>query len=369
MPSFRLASPVAAMFAMSMLAGCGSDGGGGGPVDGHVDGLAAEAKEIFAAGTTENEAIALADELEAAAAAGDNVTADARAFALTGLALTEYHAGHLEGGSGVPTALATFLKNVFQGAGLAVPPLSAASLSNEGIVEVVQPSGGTFRTRTLHAGIDLPTGALPRQVLLAARRLPDAAAHSPMYGPLPTSLDQYPLFYEFSLTPAVTLSADAILGICEVSEPSSPYYAPDDVFRRLQLAHPDPDNSSNTLLLEKVNVPFVDCDDVATRTAHGASLLARRPAIGGLVRTFSLFGAVDPETPQSQGATGIRRRLGHGPITTVPGEVLARNPFPVYTCGLVFHVNAFGRMSCLTQSSARSASSSGPKRARRSSFR
>ncbi len=304
MPSFRLASPVAAMFVVSMLAGCGSDGGGGGPVDGHLDGLAAEAKEIFAAGTTENQAIALADELEAAAAAGDDVTADARAFALTGLALTEYHAGHLEGGSGVPTALATFLKNVFRGAGLAVPPLSAANFGNEGIVVVVQTSGGTFTSRTLHAGIDLPAGALPRQVLLAARRLPDAAAYSPTNGPLPTSLDQYPLFYEFSLTPAVMLSADAILGICEVREPSSPYYPPDDVFTRLQLAHPDPDNSSNIVLLPKVNAPFVDCDDVATSATRGASLLARRPGIGGPVRTFSPFGAVDPETP-SQGGTGI----------------------------------------------------------------
>ncbi len=136
MPSFRQASPLAAMFVVSMLAGCGSDGGGSGP----VDGLAAEAKEIFAAGTTENQAIALADELEAAAAAGDDVTADARAFALTGLALTEYHAGHLEGGSGVPTALATFLKNVFQGAGLAVPPLSAANFGNDAVPLARNPS-------------------------------------------------------------------------------------------------------------------------------------------------------------------------------------------------------------------------------------
>lgn len=31
MPSFRQASPLAAMLLVSMLAGCGSDGGGGGP--------------------------------------------------------------------------------------------------------------------------------------------------------------------------------------------------------------------------------------------------------------------------------------------------------------------------------------------------
>jgi len=301
MPSFRLANPLAAMlFVVSMLAGCGSDGGRGGP----VEGLAAEAKAIFPAGTTENQAIALADELEAASAAGDHVTADALAFALTSLALTEYRAGQLEGRSGLPTSLATFLKHVFEGAGLAAPPVSAVSLSNQGIVEVVQTGGGTFTTRTLRAGIDLPAGALPRAALLVASRLPDASAHAPTGGPLPTSLDQYPLFYEFSLTPAVTLGADAILGICEVRESSSPYYAPDDVFARLQLAHADPENPSTIVLLEKVNVPFVDCDEVTTNAADGAPLLARRPGIGGRVRTFSPFGAVDPETPPSQGATG-----------------------------------------------------------------
>jgi len=314
MPSFRLASPLAAMFVVSMLAGCGSDGGGGGP----AGGLAAEAKEIFAAGSAENQAIAMAGELETAAAAGDVVTADARAFALTGLALTEYRAGNLVGGSGVPTTLATFLKHVFEGAGLAVPPLSAVSLGNEGIVEVVQTTGGTFTTPTLRAGIDLPAGALPRPVLLVASRLPDASTYPPTNGPLPTSFDQYPLFYEFSVTPAVALGSDAIVGVCEVSEPSSPYYAADDVLARLQLAHPDPANPSTIVLLDRVGVPFVDCDDVATRAARGASLLARRPGIGGRVRTFGPFGAVDPQTE---------------------GGVLARNPSPVYTCGLVFHVN------------------------------
>jgi hypothetical protein len=314
MPSFRLVGPLAVMLHVSMLAGCGATAGR------RAGGLGSlpRRRRFFAAGSSENQAIALAHELEAAAAAGDNVTADARAFALTDLALTEYHAGHLEGGSGVPTALATFLKNLFQGAGLAVPPLSAVSLGNEGIVEVVQTGGGTFTTRTLRAGIDLPAGAVPRQVLLVASRLPDAAAHAPTDGPLPTNLDQYPLFYEFSLTPAVTLGADATVGICAVSQSSSPYYPPDDVFVRLRLAHPDPGDPSTIMLLEKVNAPFVDCDGVGTHAAHGALLLARRPGLAGRVRTFSPFGAVDPETG---------------------GGVLARNPSPVYTCGLVFHVN------------------------------
>ncbi len=299
MPSFRQASPLAAIFLVSLLAGCGSDGGGGGP-----DGLAVQAKEIFPAGTAENEAVGLSDQLEAAAAAGDNATADERAFSLATLTLGEFQAGRLEGGAGLPASLSSFLKDVFATAGLGTPPLSPSSFGNEGIVAVVEATGGTFTTQTLHAGIDIPAGALSRPALLVADRLPDASAHSPTDGPLPTSLDQYPLFYEFTFTPVITLAADAIIGVCQVTESSSPYYAPDDVFNRLQLAHPDPSDPSAIELLERVEAPFLDCDGVGPSTLRGASLLARRPGIGGRVRNFSPFAAVDPETP-AQGAAGI----------------------------------------------------------------
>jgi hypothetical protein len=262
---------------------------------GPTDGLANEAKKIFPAGTSENQAIALAAEIEAAAAAGDHVTADARVFALTTLTLTEYRAGKLGVSSSLTGDLSTFLKDAFDAGGLAIPPLRASSFGSEGIAVVVDMSGGTFTTRTFRAGIVVPSGALQRAVLLVADRLPDSAAHPPGDGPLPTNLTQYPLFYEFTFTPPTALGADVILGICLVSDPVSAYYAPDDILGRLQLAHPDPDDAGTLEFLERVGVPFVDCDDVATRAAraHRCWRASRHWRAGADIRPF---GAVDPQT-------------------------------------------------------------------------
>jgi len=297
MPSFRQAGSLAAIVLVWLLAGCGSDGGRGGG-GGSTDGLAIEAKKIFPAGTSENQAIALAADIEAAAAVGDHATADARVFSLTELTLTEYRAGKLGRSGALPGELSTFLKDVFEAGGLATPPIRAASFGSEGILVVVDAAGGTFITRTLRAGIGIPPGALQRPVLLVADRLPDAAAHAPGDGPLPTNLDQYPLFYEFTFTPAMTLSADGTLGLCLVSDPASAYYAPDEVLGRLQLAHPDPADAGALEFLERVEARFLDCDDVRPKaTGAGQVILARRPGIGGRVRTFSPFAAVDPGPP------------------------------------------------------------------------
>lgn len=294
MPSFRQASPLAAIVLLSLLAGCGSDGGAGGS-GGPTDGLAIEAKKLFPAGTSQNQAIALAAEIEAAS--GDHATADALVFSLTTLTLAEYRAGKLGSSGTLSGDLSTFLRNAFEAAGLAIPPLRASSFGSEGIAVVVDGSGGTFMTRTLRAGIVIPPGALERPVLLVADRLPDSAAHAPGEGPLSTDLDQYPLFYDFSFTPATALTADGILGICLVSDPVSGYFAPDDVLGRLQLAHPDPADAGTLEFLERVEARFLDCDDVHPKaTSAGQAVLARRPGIGGRVRTLGPSAPVDPES-------------------------------------------------------------------------
>lgn len=281
--------------ALCAMPGCSDDGGTGG------DDRAALVRltdETFPDDATGAAAEALATEIVAAADAGDDAAAEAKAYELAELTLAEFGGGRLPR---TAAQLDTYLTDVFGAAGVAVAPLSAASLGSEGIVAVIRPAGGTFVSASRRAGLQVPAGAVSRPVLLVATRLADSSAYAPGDGPLPTDADQYPLFYEFDLVPDVTLDADAVLGLCQVTEPASAYYAPDPVFARLQLAHPDPADRTTIALLPRVDAPFLECDGV-TANARRASLLARRAGIGGRVRKFSPFAAVDaPAGPLPDG--------------------------------------------------------------------
>jgi hypothetical protein len=84
-----------------------------------------------------------------------------------------------------------------------------------------------------------------------------------------------------------------------VTDPASPYYALDDAYARLQLAHLDPANRGAIELLVRVDPTFLNCTGAtadASRTGGNiAALTARAGGIGARVRTFSPFGAVDPD--------------------------------------------------------------------------
>jgi hypothetical protein len=266
-----------------------------------------QTEDLFPSGTTGTQATALATDLVTAANTGDLATARSKAFALTELTLSEYAAGHLsDPASTLPDRLDTYITDIFSKASLGAPPLSASSFGPEGIVAVVRPAGGTFINSSLRAGIAIPDGALTEPTLLVADRLPDASAWAHGAGPLPTSLTQYPLYFEFTTTPEATLSADATLGTCQVTDPANPYYAPDDAYARLQLAHTDPANPGSIELLERVDPTFLNCTGAtanAIRTGGRiAALTARAGGIGGRVRKFSPFGAVDPEQSNSGSA-------------------------------------------------------------------
>lgn len=282
-----------------VLAACGGDSGGG------ADTLADEAADLFPSGTILDQAQTLADSIEAAAAGGRSAQARAGAFGLTQLTLDEYRGNRTSGGTSAGDGVATFIRHVFTAAGLAEPPVTAASLGTEGIVAIVRDTGGIYVSSNHHAGLQVPAGAVSLPALLVADRLPDQSAYAPTHGPLPTALAQYPLFYLFTLTPTVEFSSDAIIGLCQLSDEASAYYPPDDVFARLQLAHPDPNDHSIIQLLEKVNAPFLDCLSVNPGLRSAPTLMARAGGIGGRVRKFSPFGAVDPDTPAQADEAGI----------------------------------------------------------------
>lgn len=319
MLSRRASQVLAALLVAGLMTGCGSDSD---PDPIPPSDLSEQASEIFPAGATRNEATGIVDALEQAATAGDDAAADAAAFDLATLSLTEYHAGRLTGTDAAQrTALSDFLTDAFTEAGLPDPALSPDAFGTDGVVAVADAEGGEFVTVTERAGIMIPAAALSRQVLLVIERLPDSSLYAPGDGPLPTALNQYPLYYEFTTTPVVTFASDAILGLCQVTESASAYYASDPVFARLQIAHPDPANPAIIELLPRVDAPFVECDGVSAGNSRARMLQARRPGIGGRVRKFSPFGAVDAEVA----SPGVSLSLSPAEVSVVAGASTTAN--------------------------------------------
>lgn len=279
------------LIALAALAGC-SDGGD--PVPQPSD-LEEQATALFPAGPARDEAIDLAGEVVTSAGQGNTAAAEAAALDLAELTLGEYYGDRLAPTlQAQPGPLDALITEAFDVAGLGDPGLEAASFSDDGLVAVVRDTGGLFVTASLRAGIEIPAGSVPRSTLLAIRRLADTSAFAPGDGPLPTALDQYPLYFDFGFTPEVTLSVDGIIGLCQLSDPTSPYYPPDFLFDILQLAHPDPDDGSAIELLELVDAPFLNCDGATSSVRDARAVAQRRRGIGGRVRKFSPFGAVDP---------------------------------------------------------------------------
>ncbi len=284
---WRRALAGAAVVVLAFAIGCGDDSSNPNP----PGDLAQQATALFPAGAARDEALTIITTLESSSGAA----ADAAAFDLTSLSLDEYAAGRLSGTAAAQrSGLSDLITDAFTTAGLSDPGLSPESFDTDGVVAVVDAAGGDFVTGTEHAGINIPASALSRNVLLVINRLPDSSQYAPGDGPLPTTLNQYPLFYDFHVTPSVTFAADAILGLCQVTESASAYYAPDPILSRLQIAHPDPATPTTIELLPRADAPFLDCDGVTAGNGV-AMLLARRAGIGGRVRNFSPFGAVDPQ--------------------------------------------------------------------------
>ncbi|HYN83485.1 MAG TPA: hypothetical protein VES88_18545 [Gemmatimonadaceae bacterium] len=189
----------------------------------------------------------------------------------------------------------------------------------ETVTQAVGPDGGTVVTPSGAAGVQIPAGTFSQQVMVTITRLPPPS--SPGAGPLPTSLKQYGPFYDFTTSPQVAQFGDsARVGVCQVTDPSSSFYAPEP-HDQLRLAHTV---GSSIEILDRVGVSdFLRCTNVSasrsTRTDRDgwyAALLAIRdnaiglvrPAnlhaahggLGGKVKSFSPFGAVEPllTTPQ-----------------------------------------------------------------------
>ena len=193
-------------------------------------------------------------------------------------------------------------------------PAQTGPTRTDSTTATVGSGGGVVVTPNGDAGVQIPAGALGQNVTVTVTKLP--APGTPGQGPLPTSLNQYPPFYEVSTNPPNPQINDSIrVGVCQVTDPSSPLYPPEATHERLQLAHTV---GSATEILEPVGVTdFLNCAGVTADAGffHGNSRWSRALAsfgnsairffspstaiaahggLGGKVKSFSPFGAVDP---------------------------------------------------------------------------
>jgi alpha-tubulin suppressor-like RCC1 family protein len=183
---------------------------------------------------------------------------------------------------------------------------------NDTVTQAVGTGGGTVVTPSGAAGVQIPAGTFSQQVMVTITRLPTPS--SPGAGPLPSSLKQYGPYYDFTTSPQVAQFGDsARVGVCQVTDPSSAFYPPEP-HDNLRLAH----TVGNSIeILDRVGVnDFLRCTNVSASRSprtdrnglHGVLLVIRdnligllRPAslyashggLGGKVKSFSPFGAVE----------------------------------------------------------------------------
>src|SRR3954471_17908632 len=175
--------------------------------------------------------------------------AQAKANDLVTFGLKNFYAGKLIGqmGDGTQNKLAALIEALYQYTGLtsgpAIPP---GALSPDGAVAVITPSSPTTTvlTGTKQAGVIVPAGAVTTTTLVTISRLPNSP------GPLLTSLDQYPLFYEYASTPAVDFSHPVTTGVCQTDINPT-------IYNRLRLAHNVGVNFGDVQILPRVDAPFL----------------------------------------------------------------------------------------------------------------
>ena len=254
------------------------------------------------------------DQVLFALARGNLALARRRMFDLLDYLVKLYNAGQLIGGKSsiTQTRLASLTSGLYCLVGLPSPSIDPAALGPDGAIAVVDPASPQVDVvnSVATAGVRIPAGAAPTATLVTMTRLPNAP------GPLNTTLDQYPAFYEFKASPPVTFTDSVTVGICQLSNfTGSPL-----TYARLKLAH---NVGAGVEILPRVTATFlnpVTCSSLVgaldrkagifqfvlnrlERVAGRVLLPAYADAatlgtccLGGSSKNFSPFGAVDTLT-------------------------------------------------------------------------
>ncbi len=170
---------------------------------------------------------------------------------------------------------------VYEGPTATVPVVTATT---DAVLAIASPRGGAkVRTRDGHASLYVPAGAVVEPTIVVITRN-DAAITTACRGALPTTLCQYPPFYEFNVFPDVKLEQPATVGLC-VEGSGAP------AANVLRIAHRKPTDPTAFHPRGTVNG---DVEILPSRVADIDLQCEPSRAVGGEVLMFSPFGVVNP---------------------------------------------------------------------------
>ncbi len=283
---------------VSGIAACSSDNGPTPPEDLVIPAaIQAQIDALFPSGNLNDSATTQVEDVLESADAGQTAQAQSAFVDFVAFGATQAGAGALldPNGAAAPTtedALADLSDDVADEAGLTVPPIPAGAFGESGAAEVLDGSGGTVVTGDGNAGVLLPAGALPGSTLITIVPIPATGDPEDHDGPLDTSLDQYPRFYQIETFPPISsLAQPGVVGLCVV-DPPDPFAPTPEVAARLRIGHPMPNLPEVIQILPLADASFLDC------SGGDGLALASPGAIGGRISSFSPFAAVDPgDTP------------------------------------------------------------------------
>lgn len=283
----------------------------------------------------------------------------AAAFGIVDVVGKAYTAGKLVNSPNTPRNVLNFITTLYCFTGVLPPPNfpSGPIDPNEFAVAVVTPNSGPVlvRPNSRHGGISIQGQSVTTTTTVTVMKLPDAP------GPLLTSLDQFPLFYEFRTSPEVTFTKDVTTGVCLGNN--------FPVSSALRLAHNVGTNFGNVEILPFVSPPFLDCTNIPgtlgslrgfqglfaslllpTELHAASATMVVTTKVGGTLRHLSPFGSVDPgSNPGSLNYNPNEAAFGN--LTAAPGgnvspapsvRVTSQNGTPIQSVPVVFAVTAGG---------------------------
>jgi hypothetical protein len=269
-----------------------------------------------------------------------------------------YTAGKLAGGKSAATQakLLQFISSLYCFVGLPAPNLPPGALDpNEGAVAVITPTSGNtlVRPASKHGGVFIPAGVSPITTIVTVSRLPDSP------GPLFTSLDQYPQFYEINASPAVTFNSVVTAAVCL-----------GDGFTLAQprLAHNVGPLFGDVEVLPSVSAAgVVDCSDIPTTVVgsrfsvgslfaaaflpselRAATVAVATAGVGGTTKKFSPFGTVDAQSNPGtvsvpDGGETQTFQVAGGAVSPAPAVVVrSKNGTPIANVPVTFAVGGSG---------------------------
>jgi hypothetical protein len=248
-----------------------------------------------------------------------------------------YKAGKLAGGKSAATQahVLAFINGLYCFVGLPTPNIPLGALDpNEGAIAVIMPNSPQTLVQpgNKHSGLLFPAASVPVPVTITISRLPDSP------GPLKTSLDQFPLFYEFTSSPDVNFTKNVTGGVCLLQN--------NPLSGTFRLAHNvAPFGFGDVEVLPPATAP-VDCSTLVgalpanrgflggafamlSRTIlpadlHASTALLLTAKVGGTLKHLSPFGSVNPNSNPGSIQTVDENGNPTDGVVTGPGTVFVK---------------------------------------------